>query len=179
MISLSFIQAGVSANSIGNYLESKITVGSGAPTGESILIQSNKKSQNEINCKNSGCFLDKKCYPYGYIINNQYCAEEFIVRFPNGQERYTKKDIFVNQSETGKECNNNFKCLTNSCLNGICINQSEEIQKRIEEEVSKEVDERKDEAFEKIESQLEQNENAEILANKNMIVKILNWFKGI
>lgn len=193
------------ANSIGNYLSSKVTVGSDAPTGESVLLSKyNDKIDTEKyeDCKNSGCFLDDKCYPYGHIIDGdlhiigfkniigkKYCAEEFIVRFSNGQERYTKKDVFVNQKETGVKCNNDFECLTNSCLNGICINQEEEIEKRIEEEVSKEVDKRKNEALNKIESQIEQLnynqtysvkiEEIEIPVNKNIMRKMLNWFKGI
>ncbi len=172
-----------SPNSIGNIPNPQVISGG-------IFVSYDKQpSQKETDCKNSGCFLDKKCYPYGYIIDDKYCAEEFIVRFANGQERYAKKDIFANQSETGKKCNNNFECLTNSCLNGICINQSEEIEKRIEEEVSKEIDERKEEAFEKIEAQLEQLsynktyslevENTVIPVNKNIMEKVFNWFREI
>lgn len=183
MISLSFIQADIPANSIGNYLESKVTVGSGAPTGESVLIQPNKEFQKETDCKNSGCFLDKKCYPYGYIINKKYCVAEGVVYYPNGRPHFTRKDFFINQSEIGNECNNNFECLTNFCLNGICINQSGEVEKRIEEEMKKQKEELEKQFNEKIEklsapatpAETKEEEKVE----ENIVEKIFNWFRGI
>jgi hypothetical protein len=201
IISLSFIQG---ANSIGNYLESKVTAGSSTP-----ISDEKKPSRDEVDCKNSGCFFDNRCYPYGYVIEDKtrwyiteqesnlsnsknmkkYCADEAIISYSNGRPRMTSKDIFVDQKRIGESCKNNFECLTNSCLNGICINQNEEIEKKIEEEISKEVEKRKEEAFEKIESQIEQLsynktyslevENAVIPVNKNLIEKVFSWFRGI
>lgn len=182
------------SNSIGNYLSSKITTGSGAPTGERILnsqnsptgqvATSNKETQTEV------CF---PTYSYGYVKDGKYCAEEYVVRFPNGQARYTQKNVFVEQKNISEECFNNFECKSNYCSERICKNQTEEISNKITGEVSasvdKEIDERKDEAINQLETKLEnldenktysvKVDNVEIPVNKNIMKQVLNWFREI
>jgi hypothetical protein len=162
---------------------------SGEPTGEQTL----NTNTYYINYKVGGCLFDKKLYPYGYIKDGKYCAEEYNVKFPNGQHRYTKTDVFVEQKNISEECINNFECKTNYCSEGICKNQIEEINNKITGEISvsvnKEIDERKDEALDKIEAQLEnldenktysvKVENVKIPVNKTIMKQFLNWFKEI
>jgi len=143
--------------------------------------------------KIEGCVLDKKLYSYGYVKEGKYCAEEHVVRFPNGQERYTQKNVFVEQKNISEECVNNFECKTNYCSERICKNQTEEINNKITGEVSasvdKEINERKDEAINQLETQLEnldenktysvKVDNIEIPVNKNIMKQVLNWFREI
>ena len=140
--------------------------------------------QAKINCKNSGCFLDKICYPYGHIRTGKYCAEENIIRFSNGEERYTQKGVFIYQKKIGVECNNDFECLGNLCLRGICKNRTEEIDKKIETELGKQKEELEKQFNEKIEKlsaqvTLSLEEKEEVVVEKNIIEKIIGWFGRI
>ena len=58
----------------------------------------------EVVC--NGCALDKKCYPFGYRIESEYCAD-------NGN--------FSTQKEAGLSCDNSFECSTNLCVDNECI----------------------------------------------------------
>lgn len=181
----------VPAQSIGNYLSAKVTVGSGEPTGESVVLE---KSSDKLKEGLTGC---STTYSYGYVKDGKYCAEEYIVRFPNGQERYTLKNAFVEQKNIYEECVNNFECKTNYCSAGFCKNQTEEnylqLSAKVEEEVSKrvekELNKKQEETIDKIESQLEnldenktysvKVEDVEIPVNKNIMKQVLNWFREI
>lgn len=188
IISLTFVSAtDFPANSIGNYLSNKVTVGGGEPTGESTL------NSHISNHKIGGCLFDKKLYSYGYVKNGMYCAEEYDVKFTNGQHRYTQTDVFVEQKNISEECVNNFECKSGYCSEGICKNQTTEINNKITGEVSasvdKEIDERKDEAINQLETKLEnldenktysvKIDNVEIPVNKNIMKQVLNWFREI
>ena len=82
-------------------------------------------SQDETECKRLGfCWYDnKKCYPLGYILEGKYCSN----RDPYYFGKYgIETPNFVNQSETGKVCINNYECKTNMCSNNVCINITEQ-----------------------------------------------------
>lgn len=64
-------------------------------------------------CKNS-CPLNEKCYPFGYRKAGEYCSDE---------------GKFVEQGE--ENCDNNFECKSNVCVDGKCVSSSF-IQKIIE-----------------------------------------------
>ena len=66
-------------------------------------------------CKDS-CSLDNKCYPFGYRKESTFCSDV-------GE--------FVLQAEANKECNNNFECSSNVCVNNKCIS-SDLLQQIIE-----------------------------------------------
>ncbi len=157
---------------------------SSSPTGQNIL-STHTPSQEEKNCNGNGCFFDNHCYQYGYRKDNEYCADEFIVRFSNGGERYTEKDVFINQSEDGKNCVQNYECKTNLCLNKICTNLNEEINNRVVIEVEK----TRQTEIANIEKDVEYINNYEntSLSNsketapeeKNIFELIFNWFGRI
>ena len=55
----------------------------------------------------NGCILNNKCVSIGYRNNGKYC------------------DISGNfkiQNTSGSECNNDFECDSNLCVNNQCIN---------------------------------------------------------
>ena len=54
----------------------------------------------------NGCSLNKKCYPFGYRIEEEYCTDE---------------GNFSNQKEAGLSCDNSFECSTNLCVDNECI----------------------------------------------------------
>jgi len=76
-----------------------------------------QKSQAERDCYRKGCFLKEICYPFGNIHNKTYC-------FENGEmiAAHIYRPGFVNQSEEGVSCSNNYECKTGFCSNSICIN---------------------------------------------------------
>lgn len=63
-----------------------------------------------------GCLLNEKCYPLGYRKSGEYCSDELE---------------FVEQSEEGASCENNFECKSNVCVDDKCVSGSL-IQKIIE-----------------------------------------------
>jgi hypothetical protein len=161
------------------------------PTEGTIISSHKQPSQNEVDCKGSGCFLDKKCYPYGYIINNEYCADEAIIYYPNGNPRLTRTDIFIGQKEIEEYCKNNFECITNLCIEGICKNQTEDINRKIEEEVSKFIKndlekinnysldktELQSEIFDETKISFVDRNETEIPINKNILKQLFGWFR--
>ena len=78
---------------------------------ETPIIQSVDSNSSTIvvlgtaTCKDS-CSLDNKCYPFGYRKESTFCSDV-------GE--------FVLQAEANKECNNNFECSSNVCVNNKCI----------------------------------------------------------
>jgi hypothetical protein len=110
LVSLSFVQA----DSISYYLPSQITTGSSAPTGDSL---SRAELRLYEDCRKIGCYTNGKCYPYGFRKNNKYCADETTIYFPDGKPRATQKNIFVFQLGNDMNCENDFECLTNDCIN--------------------------------------------------------------
>ena len=58
----------------------------------------------------SGCELEGKCYPYGHRKGGNYCSDE--------------NDMFIEQREADRACENNFECKTNLCIDGSCISSS-------------------------------------------------------
>lgn len=77
-------------------------------------------SEEEDVCKKLGfCWDDNKCYPIGYIQGEKYCSDKDPYYF----EKYKiEVSNFVNKSETGKECINNYECKTNICSENLCLN---------------------------------------------------------
>ena len=59
-------------------------------------------------CKDS-CPLDNKCYPFGYRKADSYCSDS---------------GSFEKQLAGNENCENNFECKTNVCVDGKCISQS-------------------------------------------------------
>ncbi len=58
----------------------------------------------------NGCELEAKCYPYGYRKAGNYCLDE--------------NDMFVSQLGDDAQCENNFECKTNLCINGGCVSSN-------------------------------------------------------
>ncbi|MEK6927865.1 MAG: hypothetical protein AABX11_05525 [Nanoarchaeota archaeon] len=69
--------------------------------------KNNSKIEETLICKDS-CPLDEKCYPFGYRKANRFCSD-------NG--------AFVEQLEGSKNCENNFECGSNVCVNNQCVSQ--------------------------------------------------------
>jgi hypothetical protein len=53
-----------------------------------------------------GCDVDGNCYPITYRTKKQYCDVS---------------GIFVDQMKAGSNCNNNFECKTNLCIDSECL----------------------------------------------------------
>lgn len=83
----------------------------GGGGGEPIEIPSSSSSSggggsNETPIICSGCILGDKCVPIGYRANEKYC------------------DItseFLEQKEANLQCDNNFECSTNLCIDSQCV----------------------------------------------------------
>lgn len=56
-------------------------------------------------CKDS-CPSDGKCYPFGYRKGGQYCSDD---------------GAFRGQSQENAQCDNNFECSTNLCVDSRCM----------------------------------------------------------
>lgn len=58
----------------------------------------------------SGCALDKKCYPFGFRKDGNFCSD--------------KDSKFVIQNKPETACENNFECDSNLCINNQCVSGS-------------------------------------------------------
>ncbi|MFH1889421.1 MAG: hypothetical protein ABIJ58_00895 [Nanoarchaeota archaeon] len=76
-----------------------------------------EKSQAEQDCSRKGCFEDEFCYPFGYVRNDRYCDED--AKLPNS---LAVRPRFVNQSEAGFSCSQNYECKTGFCSEDSCLN---------------------------------------------------------
>ena len=63
-----------------------------------------------------GCLFEDRCYPLGYRKNGNYCSD--------GGD-------FFNYLVDGSSCENDFECISNSCISGECV----EIDELVEEEI--------------------------------------------
>lgn len=154
------------------------------------------KYEIEKDCGNYGCLFENECYPYGHRINtyegdkidDQYCAYKFVVKYPDGKMRYSDKNKFIKQSKTGTECNNNFECLTNYCLNELCVNQTEtekkleKLNKEMEQEIielSNKINDmsKKLDKLDKLNKTTYSVDEENFPIKRNNIQKIYDWFK--
>lgn len=60
----------------------------------------------EVSYTCHGCKLNNKCYPLGYIKTGQYCSDNYE---------------FVEQLTGEENCENNFECKSNLCIDEQCI----------------------------------------------------------
>ena len=85
-------------------------------------------TQKQI-CELGGACFDeeeKTCYPSGYIKNSKYCGFD--------SERYKARGngmTFIDQSESGETCTNDFECKSNFCFNQECVSSFQVIVKDI------------------------------------------------
>ena len=161
------------------------TTGATASGGDSIIITSENSNYNkdETECgENKGCFLHNKCYPYGYMKDGKYCSDKDPFYYKN-----YKVEIpgFVNQTETGKFCKDNFECETNLCQNGLCINITEQVNNQ----VNTKLNEIKSNIVSDVEEGINQLNDSEkyyvevdnhnVAVDKTMLKKFLDWFKNV
>ncbi|MBU0907214.1 MAG: thioredoxin fold domain-containing protein [Nanoarchaeota archaeon] len=73
---------------------------------EPIEMPSGEELEKEITFVCHGCFVNEKCYPMGYRKGGEYCFED---------------GYFVEQSNAGEFCENNFECGSNLCINDECV----------------------------------------------------------
>lgn len=72
--------------------------------------QSNKNLSSVdtgVNCE-FGCFIEGKCYAFGYRKMGKYCYEN---------------NTFIPQLTNEVYCENNFECRSNLCIDDECVNQ--------------------------------------------------------
>ncbi len=62
---------------------------------------------NKVFYSCTGCEVEEKCYPIGYRKEGEYCCID---------------NKFILQKEKG-ECDNNFECKSNVCINGECMTE--------------------------------------------------------
>ena len=74
--------------------------------GNETTPEAGNETTPEKNYVCNGCVLDKKCYPFGYRIEGEYCTDE---------------GNFSNQKESDASCNNSFECSTNLCIDNECV----------------------------------------------------------
>jgi hypothetical protein len=58
---------------------------------------------------NDSCFLDGKCYPFGFRKEDKFCSN---------------KGIFIEQFTNEEFCENNFECSSNLCSSEKCVEKS-------------------------------------------------------
>ncbi len=80
--------------------------GSEANNSQSNNGNQNNNSSSQISCSSSECSLDGKCYTLGYRKSGNYCSDN---------------NEFISQLETNVQCNNNFECSSNLCVNSQCV----------------------------------------------------------
>lgn len=68
-------------------------------------VTEKKKVEEVIICKDS-CPLGSKCYPFGYRKGGKFCYDE---------------GYFKEQMGENADCENNFECSTNVCIDGKCM----------------------------------------------------------
>lgn len=64
-----------------------------------------------------GCASEDKCYPFGFIKDDQYCGTYFISSF--------ERTKFLAQLDARENCTYDFQCKSNFCFNDKCINRIE------------------------------------------------------
>ncbi|MFH1134130.1 MAG: protein disulfide isomerase family protein [Nanoarchaeota archaeon] len=64
-----------------------------------------ERKEEFLICKDS-CPSDGKCFPFGYRKEGTFCSDE---------------GAFVGQLGSEKDCENNFECTTNVCVDGKCM----------------------------------------------------------
>ncbi len=72
---------------------------------EKLKGEMEESKEETLFCKDS-CPLVGKCYPFGYRKEGKFCAD---------------KGAFVEQLAADKDCENNFECSTNVCVDGKCM----------------------------------------------------------
>ncbi len=139
--------------------------------------------KNTRDCEDTDCSYKNKCYPHGFIMEGKFCAYDYDVRDDYGRLKYPSVTRFVEQLELGKNCSNNFECLTNMCLDNLCANITEEINYQVDikiEELKQEMEDEEDlnESNNLISGSVVE-ENSEIPVKKNLFEKIFDWFKKL
>jgi hypothetical protein len=76
-----------------------------ATTGPVEIPETNDSKTISYEC--NGCSLDKKCYPFGFRTNSNYCDNN--------------SSTFISQKTSDSSCNNNFECSSNVCVSGKCV----------------------------------------------------------
>ena len=71
-----------------------------------IKEETNQTKIEALICKDS-CPIDNKCYPFGYRKADKFCSDS---------------GAFVAQLKADAQCDNNFECGSNVCINNKCIN---------------------------------------------------------
>lgn len=192
VLTLSFVSPAQIGNIQTNLQSSLETLSSGTSTtitGRAYNLNSdeeNHESEKESCQENKGCYTNgkhKECYPYGYILNNSYCAGEGRNSLGKTAEESAG---FKEQKSTGEKCLQNFECLTNFCSEGICINETEEINRQVDIKI----DEMKQDIVYKIDKGLDKLNETESLSistgplggvsvDKSVVERVLIWIKEI
>ena len=130
-----------------------------------------EKTQEQRDCEKTGCFFERKCYILGYIKNGTYCSE----KGKNYGGLY--KPGFLNQSETGANCTQDYECKTNICSDTVCLNmtkQKQEIESLRNELINLSL---KDNESENTTGEMISNN--EIKPELSLLDKIINFFKNL
>jgi len=61
-----------------------------------------------VSAECNGCLNNNQCYNIGETLNNKYCS---------------MSKSFLSQKRDNVSCQNNFECLSNYCMDEICINE--------------------------------------------------------
>jgi len=80
-----------------NVTEINVTV-KATPTITAEIIKVDKKCE--------GCILDNKCVPIAYSTLDKYCDADKSLK---------------NQKQEDEDCNNNFECESNVCIDAKCV----------------------------------------------------------
>jgi hypothetical protein len=154
----------------------------GLVSAQTIDIYSNSKepqrSQEERECINEkmGCWTDNKCYPLGYIKDNQYCSYKGKVYYSTNYY----EPGFLNQSETRQECIQGYECKTGICSNNICVNLTEQKQELefLKEQVTQLISDNQIISQENDSEEIENN-NKYLEEETNIVRKIVNYFRNL
>lgn len=135
--------------------------------------------EESLNCRRTlGCWDEIGCHPVGYVRDYTYCYEK--------NDTYAKIQFgeFIYQFLAGASCNNSYECVSNICLNNICIDREEEINRQVDakfDELKAGIVAKAEEELDKLnESGLPvETEYGEVNIKKSSFEKIVDWIKNI
>ncbi len=177
----------IQAGNIQTNLESKINSNKASfqvyNNSGAIYFDKEEKSDEELQCKRVlGCWDEEflQCREIGYRKNGTYCYNLKLL----SENTLWNMGTFINQTKNGEECNESYECESELCLEGICLDKLEEINRQVDKKLERLKQEINSELEEKLEN-ISQTKNKslenvnKINSNISIIKRVLNWMKNI
>ena len=88
-----------------------------AMTKKDFEVDTNEAGIKQPKTECNGCIVDSTCLPFGTRL-----VEDNLAKFCSIGEQLNE------QNEKGANCQNNYECLSNQCIDGVCGSLSEELK---------------------------------------------------